>query len=1233
MSHHHPQRRFRRTRIVFKCSVLLLLLTAIGVLLWQPWDRLDRPADISRVVPPVPSGVPQLPGALPDNPAEWTAMRKLWQDALENDGRVLEPGVAVMATGMSSHKSLQLALDEVFSFGRDGAPSVVGRIRPVTNRAELERFISDRLAAGGPTTYPILYVKDAFRVPGNLRIATGEIVARLRPGVTLGEIAREYELTTRPDRISGVGLTRFIARNAFRAMEIVPKLAADPRIALVDHDLLKPVEGKALVPNDAYFADQWAILPVLSDASQKDLYNIGLFPTQSQSLFLPNAAPVWGDFEDSEDGFRGRGVRVGIVDDGLELNHPDLQQGVAPAGEHHAYDMEEQPPNSLGEPQPPRIKHSSNVEPSQITGINRAHGVQAAGVIGARANNNVGIAGVAPESTLVGIRAFSYSYIDRQLERPDPTFYRPFDGDLLSPTQDVIIAAAFEFAKNEGQTGSNLGGKKIYQGTFYEVNLPTFPDGGAGPVIPVKNIGFGAPDSGVLDGPGPEVAGTWNGVIFTPGARDRALVDGRLGLGTVFVHPAGNGRFTVLDNSNNDGFANARGAITVGGVARFAMLPTEIDEDTAAISSEWGANLTVVAPAGNGFWTKNANSRSYNGRPMNAVYTEVANVIQPIATTDWSINLPAKPDTWEPPNPPVPGHPALYGLNQGGSTTVDYQDGAYTRRFQGTSAAAAHVSGVVALMLEANPRLSWLDVQNILIRTARKHIDPDSYAANPAAAAHPPIPDGVDINDPADLVLIDRDWQKNSGHFWFNHKYGAGLVDAGRAVAEAQIGILLPPANDRFLPNHRADFFNSTTLNLPDAKTNNTPPGEATMSITANVPQNFVITHVELRIDRILTTYIGELFISLRSPGGMESILLEPRLDGTDDLVDWRFGSLRHWGENGNGNWTITFRDHLYDGNNTTTDDVVINKKRPEDPWTGTPTTYLTLHGYLQPEPPVITRPRSNVAADPTVVEITRNRNFSYSMTSSGGRPTTWFVREPLVTPNTPGLPPGIELGTIVPSMDTTYLDSRLLTGRTNAPIGSIFDVEVIAANAGGLSAVHFLRFVIVPPASDDAYTQWADFHFPPFALGNPLADGTADGDGDGLITALEYGLGTSPVVPDGSGAVTLAKDASDNWTFTFKRFPTRGVTYEVQVSSDLEAWLTVVRSDPTLTDPDPGAGGVPVSVEPGSYSVSEGALVPAGDEPQSSHRVVTVVNNPATPPPLYYRLKVIPPRDPLGPQ
>jgi subtilisin family serine protease len=46
----------------------------------------------------------------------------------------------------------------------------------------------------------------------------------------------------------------------------------------------------------------------------------------------------------------------------------------------------------------------------------------------------------------------------------------------------------------------------------------------------------------------------------------------------------------------------------------------------------------------------------------------------------------------------------------------------YTASFNGTSAAAPTASGVIALMLEANPKLTFWEVKYILAKTARRNI-------------------------------------------------------------------------------------------------------------------------------------------------------------------------------------------------------------------------------------------------------------------------------------------------------------------------------------------------------------------------------------------------------------------------------------------------------------------------------------------------------------------------------
>ncbi|MDP3592373.1 S8 family serine peptidase, partial [Phenylobacterium sp.] len=88
--------------------------------------------------------------------------------------------------------------------------------------------------------------------------------------------------------------------------------------------------------------------------------------------------------------------------------------------------------------------------------------------------------------------------------------------------------------------------------------------------------------------------------------------------------------------------------------------------------------------------------------------------------------------------------------------------GSDTSVSQGTSFATPIVSGVIALMLEANPKLGWRDIQQILALTARQ------------------------VNDPN----TDNTWNSannwNGGGMHTSHDYGFGDVDARAAVRLAE---------------------------------------------------------------------------------------------------------------------------------------------------------------------------------------------------------------------------------------------------------------------------------------------------------------------------------------------------------------------------------------------------------------------------------------------------------------
>lgn len=189
----------------------------------------------------------------------------------------------------------------------------------------------------------------------------------------------------------------------------------------------------------------------------------------------------------------------------------------------------------------------------------------------------------------------------------------------------------------------------------------------------------------------------------------------------------------------------------------------------------------------------------------------------------------------------------------------------YTDSFQGTSAATPIVAGTIALMLEANPMLGWRDVQEILIATARQ-------------------------NDPG-----DSDWSTNGAGFTFNHKYGAGLIDADAAVTAAIGWSNLGP--------HHHYSASQTGLNVPIP--DNDPSG-----ITQSFPisADLRVEHVTVTVD-IEHTYRGDLQISLISPSGTTSVLAETRNDSNDDYDHWTFMTVRNWGEEISGTWDLHIAD------------------------------------------------------------------------------------------------------------------------------------------------------------------------------------------------------------------------------------------------------------------------------------------------------------------------------------
>jgi subtilisin-like proprotein convertase family protein len=291
-------------------------------------------------------------------------------------------------------------------------------------------------------------------------------------------------------------------------------------------------------------------------------------------------------------------------------------------------------------------------------------------------------------------------------------------------------------------------------------------------------------------------------------AMEDSVVNGRGGLGSILVFSGGNDR---QDNDNG----NANGNHTTPYTITVAAVDTN---GRYSYYSEPGATLLVAAPS--------------NG-----------NNTAGITTTD---------RTGANGYGGIPGFPDC------------------TNDFGGTSSATPLVAGIIALMLEANPDLTWRDVQHILAATAFK-------------------------NDPS-----NSDWKVNKAGYHINHNYGFGRVDGAAAVALAEDWMTMPDYLQTVLPVVNVGQF------IPDANAT----GVTSQMTVSGLPSNFVLEHVQV-VFNATHTYRGDLEVFLTAPSGTQSQLMNVRPDSNNNFTDWTFKTVRNWGETGNGVWKLKVADRV----------------------------------------------------------------------------------------------------------------------------------------------------------------------------------------------------------------------------------------------------------------------------------------------------------------------------------
>lgn len=189
----------------------------------------------------------------------------------------------------------------------------------------------------------------------------------------------------------------------------------------------------------------------------------------------------------------------------------------------------------------------------------------------------------------------------------------------------------------------------------------------------------------------------------------------------------------------------------------------------------------------------------------------------------------------------------------------------------GTSASAPLAAGISALALEANPNLTWRDMQYLVVLSSR-----------------------------SEPLEREGGWILNGVKRKVSHKFGYGLMDAGAMVDLAEKWGTVPAQHI-----------------CKSREINEDRPIEGSVGYTLQVHMDVngcsgtvnevrYLEHVQCKITLRFFPR-GNLRILLTSPMGTTSTLLfeRPRDVVKSNFDDWPFLSVHFWGEKAEGRWTL----------------------------------------------------------------------------------------------------------------------------------------------------------------------------------------------------------------------------------------------------------------------------------------------------------------------------------------
>eukprot|EP00093_Oithona_nana_P005555 05555.XXX_231746_225773_1 [CDS] Oithona nana genome sequencing. len=189
-----------------------------------------------------------------------------------------------------------------------------------------------------------------------------------------------------------------------------------------------------------------------------------------------------------------------------------------------------------------------------------------------------------------------------------------------------------------------------------------------------------------------------------------------------------------------------------------------------------------------------------------------------------------------------------------------------TSTHTGTSASAPLAAGIIALILEVNPELTWRDVQHVTVRCA--------HNAN----------------------LRANDWSQNAVGRNFSHSFGYGLMDAACMVRLAKQWTSVP---DQLKCSRGSEKSGSIFVQGGTSQ-------KSTIHVSDCDDNLSFIEHVQAHVT-LGAAKRGDVRIYLTSPKGTKSLLIakRPKDYSRAGFNDWPFLTVHMWEESPIGDWTL----------------------------------------------------------------------------------------------------------------------------------------------------------------------------------------------------------------------------------------------------------------------------------------------------------------------------------------